>query len=317
MAVGVTLRDILRAPGTATLLGVHDPLSALVAQEAGFEALWVSSFTMSCAWGVRDNNELTLDHVLNNVECMTDRVSIPVLLDADTGYGGFNQFRRLVKRLCARGVAGVCIEDKVFPKANSFVHGSLQELVPIDEFCGKLRAGGDARTQDLVLVARTEALIAGAGLTEALKRGRAYVDAGADAILVHSKAPTFEEEVGNFMRCWDLETPVLCVPTTYASTPHETFAAAGIAAVVWANQLLRAALLTLQDTAEHIRSTRGLKGLKWQLAPLEELFRLQDVDEFLSAEARYLPGRSPRAGTGLGSGRSIRSVATRHPRARA
>ncbi len=112
----------------------------------------------------------------------------PILLDGDTGYGNFNNMRRLVRKLEQVGVAGVTIEDKLFPKTNSFLRGEQQPLADIDEFCGKIKAGKDSQADpDFVLVARVEALIAGWGLDEALRRAEAYHRAGADAILIHSR----------------------------------------------------------------------------------------------------------------------------------
>ena len=118
---------------------------------------------------------------------MTDATSMPMLLDGDTGYGNFNNVRRLVRKLGQRGVAAVCIEDKLFPKTNSFL-GSGQPLAEIDEFCGKIKAGKDSQSDDdFSIVARVEALISGLGMKEALRRAEAYYEAGADAILMHSK----------------------------------------------------------------------------------------------------------------------------------
>ncbi|MBW4579568.1 MAG: phosphoenolpyruvate mutase [Tildeniella nuda ZEHNDER 1965/U140] len=281
------LREMLYGSRIATLIEAHNTLSALVAQEAGFDAIWLSSLTMSCAYGVRDSNELTVEHILDNIEYITERVHIPVLLDADTGYGGFNQFRRLVRRLCVRKVGGVCIEDKVFPKTNSFINPTSQKLISIDEFCGKIRAGCDTRTDDLIIVARTEALVIGSGLDEALLRGRAYSDAGADALLVHSRASSFDE-IAAFMKEWDRNIPIICVPTTYADTPINVIQEARISAVIWANHLLRASLLAMQQTACYILEQGNAHGLENQLVPLNELWRLQNVEELQSAEHRYV-----------------------------
>ena len=143
----------------------HNGLSAKIVEETGFKGIWASSLAISAAMGVRDNNEASWTQVLEIVESMSDNTSIPILLDGDTGYGNFNNVRRLIKKLEMRGVAGVCIEDKLFPKTNSFIGGEKQPLADIDEFCGKIKAAKDDQTDpDFIVIARIETLIAGCGL---------------------------------------------------------------------------------------------------------------------------------------------------------
>ena len=161
----------------------HNALSARIVEEAGFRGIWASGLAISAALGVRDNNEASWTQVLEVVEFMTDATRVPILLDGDTGYGNFNNMRRLVKKLEQRGVAAVCIEDKLFPKTNSFIESERQPLATIDEFTGKIKAVKDAQTDpDFCLVARLEGFIAGRGLDEMLRRAEAYHLAGADAL---------------------------------------------------------------------------------------------------------------------------------------
>src|SRR6185436_17762783 len=178
-------RSLLRSPALTFLMEAHDGLSAKIVEEAGFPAVWASGLTVSAALGVRDSNEASWTQVLEVLEFMADASSLPILVDGDTGYGNFNNVRRLVRKLCERGVAGVCIEDKLFPKTNSFI-GERQPLADVEEFCGRIKAGKDSQSDDdFVIVARTEALISGHGLDQALLRAEAYHAAGADAILIH------------------------------------------------------------------------------------------------------------------------------------
>src|SRR5262245_8287025 len=128
------LRQILNRQKLSFLMEVHNALSAKIAEEAGFEGLWGSGLSISASCAVRDNNELTLTQSLDIIEYITDATTVPLLLDGDTGYGNFNNMRRLVHKLEARGVAGVCIEDKQFPKTNSFIDGERQPLADLDEF---------------------------------------------------------------------------------------------------------------------------------------------------------------------------------------
>ncbi|HEU5323413.1 MAG TPA: isocitrate lyase/phosphoenolpyruvate mutase family protein, partial [Methylomirabilota bacterium] len=169
------LRQLVGAPDLTFLMEAHDGLSARIAEEAGFEALWGSGLTISASFGVRDNNELSWSQVTDHVAFLADATRVPLLLDGDTGYGNFNNMRRLVRKLEQIGVAGVTIEDKLFPKTNSFLRAERQPLADVEEFCGKIKAGKDSQQDpDFVLVARVEALIAGWGLAEAVRRAEAY-----------------------------------------------------------------------------------------------------------------------------------------------
>ena len=187
-------RRLLDEPGTVFICEAHNALSARIVEEAGFPAIWASGLTIAAQAGLRDHNEASWTQVLDHLEFMADAVTVPILVDGDTGHGNFNNFRRLVRKLEQRGIAAVCIEDKCFPKTNSFLRGTRQPLAPIDEFAGKLRAGKDAqRDPNFTIIARIEAFIAGWGLDEALRRAEAYHAAGADAVLIHSARATPNE----------------------------------------------------------------------------------------------------------------------------
>jgi phosphoenolpyruvate phosphomutase len=282
------LRDLLESPRVEQILEAHNALSATIVEEAGIRGLWASSLTLSCADGLRDNSELTMTEVLDVLESITAKVAIPILFDGDTGYGQFSHFQQLVRKLCLRQVGGVCIEDKVFPKTNSFLRSEAQALAPVEEFAGKIRAGKDAQTSDdFIIAARTESLIVGLDMSEALDRAERYVEAGADAILIHSKSRSFNE-VREFMSRWERSTPVICVPTTYYSTPMEAFQQAGISLVIWANHMLRASIGAMQNVANHIGEKGTARDLEDAIAPVKEVFRLQDADGLLEGEKLYL-----------------------------
>jgi len=284
------LRTLLRSPQTEFILEAHNGLSARIVEEAGFKGIWGSGLALSAQHAVRDNNELSWTQVVGILEFMSDATSIPILLDGDTGYGDFNNMRRLVHKLEQRGIAGVCIEDKLFPKTNSFIQGERQELEDIETFCGKIKAGKDAQQdEDFCIVARVEALIAGWGLDEALRRGEAYRRAGADAILIHSKQSR-PDEVLAFAREWGARCPLVIVPTKYYSTPTEVFREYGISLVIWANHMLRSAIAAMQATANNIFETQSLVDIEGRVASVSEIFRLQGADELLEAEKIYARG---------------------------
>lgn len=283
------LKNLLNSEELTFILEAHNGLSAKIVEEAGFPGIWGSGLAISASMGVRDNNEASWTQVLDVVEFMSDNTIIPILLDADTGYGNFNNVRRLVNKLEQRDVAGMCLEDKVFPKTNSFIRGESQRLAEIEEFSGKIKAAKDTqKDMDFCVVARVEAFIAGFGLEEALTRAKAYHEAGADAILIHSKisSPT---EVLSFMNEWEEPTPVVIVPTMYFQTPTKVFQDAGVSMVIWANHILRASIKSMQEVAADIFKRKEIASVEEQIVSVKEIFRLQNADELKQAEKIYLP----------------------------
>jgi phosphoenolpyruvate mutase len=284
----IKFRKLLNSPETSFIMEAHNGLSARIVEEAGFSGIWASGLSMSAALGVRDSNEASWTQVLDVLEFMSDSTSIPILVDGDTGYGNFNNMRRLVKKLCQRGIAGVCIEDKIFPKTNSFI-GDGQELAGIEEFCGKIKAGQDSKTDsDFSIIARVEALISSLGMKEALKRAAAYHQAGADGILIHSKKSN-ADEILEFAKEWGNRCPVLIVPTTYYTTPTEAFRQADISVVIWANHNLRACMSAMRQISQTIKKEESLGSIEENIVSVKDVFSIVDDQELREAEKRYLP----------------------------
>jgi len=288
-------KQLLRSGRLEFLMEAHNGLSARIVEEAGFKGIWASGLSISAALGVRDNNEASWTQVLEVVEFMADATRVPILLDGDTGFGNFNNARRLVQKLEQRGCAAVCVEDKLFPKTNSFIEGDKQALADLDEFAGKIKSMKDAqRDPDFCVVARLEAFIAGWGLDEMLRRAEAYHAVGADALLVHSKKKT-PDQVLAFAKAWAGRCPIVIVPTMYYSTPVEVFEQAGVNVVIWANHNCRAAITAMQQVTKTIFTERSLRNVEDKIAPVKEIFRLQNADELLEAEDRYLPRKAEHA----------------------
>jgi phosphoenolpyruvate phosphomutase len=282
------LRNLINSKPLEFIMEAHNALSAKIVEESGFKGIWGSGLSISASLGVRDNNEASWTQVLDVLEFMSDATSIPILLDGDTGYGNFNNARRLVKKLEQRQIAGVCIEDKIFPKTNSFIKGEAQPLADIDEFSGKIKAMKDSQTDDdFVVISRVEAFIAGWGLEEALKRAEAYRLAGTDAILMHSKRSDISE-IEAFIKEWGGRLPVVIVPTKYYSVPTERFRQLGISLAIWANHNLRSAIKAIKQTSSQIFHDETLLNVEKNVTPLEEVFRLQGADELAQAEKIYL-----------------------------
>jgi len=281
------LRSLIESSRLEFILEAHNGISARIAEEAGFKGIWGSGLALSAQFGVRDNNEASWTQVVEMLEFMSDITSIPILLDGDTGYGNFNNMRRLVRKLEQRQIAGVCIEDKIFPKTNSFIGGERQPLADADEFSGKIAAGKDSQADDdFCIVARVEALIAGWDIGEALRRAEAYRKAGADAILIHSKLSR-PDQILEFAAEWANRAPLVIVPTKYYSTPAEVFRKAEISLVIWANHMIRSAVQSMQKTAALIYASEALIEIEDRIASVDEIFRLQGAEELVDAERRY------------------------------
>ena len=282
-------RQLLIPGKPGIIMEAHNGLSAKIVENTGFKGILGYGLSISASLGVRDANEASWTQVTEVIGFMNEATTLPILLDGDTGYGNFNNARRLVMKLDKMGIAGVCLEDKIFPKTNSLLDAK-QELADINEFAGKIRACIDSKlSHDFVVVARVEAFIAGLGLEEALKRANAYEEAGADAILVHSKKST-PEEIKAFMTEWnkkEKKIPIVIVPTTYF-TNYQEFADMGISLIIWANHNMRASIYAMENVCKDIYNNMSIKDLK-NISTVKHVFELQNEDELKEAEKKYLP----------------------------
>lgn len=281
-------KNILNNGKTNYFMEAHNAISGLISKECGFSGIWGSGLTISASMGFRDNNEISPLEVVNIMEHLYDRTNLPIILDADTGYGNFNNARLLVRKLEKIGVAAVSIEDKIFPKTNSFIDSEKQTLVAVDEFCGKIKAMKNfQKDSDFCVIARTEALITGLGMEEALRRANAYYEAGADAIFIHSKKEDGKEII-EFLEKWNNRCPVIIAPTTYYKTNMKKFEDLGVSIILWANIMLRASITAMEKVARRVSEDKSIESIVDKIAPIKEIFRLQDVDELKKAERLYL-----------------------------
>lgn len=279
---------ICKSNNLSFLMEAHDGLSASIAAQAGFEGLWASGLSIATSLGYRDANEASWTEIVEVVGRMADSSGVPILVDGDSGFGNFNNARLVSRKLHQHGAAGVCLEDKAFPKMNSFV-GDRHPLADIDEFCGRLKAVKDTVPDpNFVLVARLEALIAGYGQTEALDRAHAFSEAGADAILIHSRK-SVADEILEFTDAWQNERPVVIVPTKYYRTPVDVYREANISTVIWANHNMRAAASAMKSICERIYKDESISEIEGDIASLKEIFGLLKYEELAAAESSYLP----------------------------
>jgi phosphoenolpyruvate phosphomutase len=284
-----TLRDLLRQNRPLLVTGAHNALSARLVERAGFDAVWASGFEISASYAIPDANILTMTETLEVAKAMAEAVRIPVIADCDNGYGNAVNVVRTVQEFERAGIAGISIEDNIFPKRCSFYAGVKRELAEVEEHAGKVRAAKDAqRTRDFFVIARTEALIAGWGMEEALKRAHAYADAGADAILIHSKAKT-PNELWEFSRQWNRPTPLVSVPTIYKDVTADELYEHGYRIVIFANHGLRSAIKAMRESFEILKREKRPAAVDDRIVPLEEVYDLVNLPTLNQQEKQYLP----------------------------
>ncbi|MFQ5777675.1 MAG: isocitrate lyase/phosphoenolpyruvate mutase family protein [Terriglobia bacterium] len=289
MRKAAQFRQLLARDKPTLLVGAHNGLSAKLIEEAGFDGVWASGFEICAARGMPDASVLSMAEYLEVARQINDATELPVVADCDNGFGNAINVMRLVRLYEKAGIAGISIEDNVFPKRCSFYATVRRELESVDEFVGKIRAAKETqKSPDFVVIARTEAFIAGWGLEEALKRGRAYADAGADLILVHSKLST-PEEIQAFAERWDRPTPLAVVPTIFKQATAQELYQLGCRLVIFANQGLRAAVKAVQVTLAELRQAEFPAAVDDRIAPLEDIYQLVGVQELKTHEEQFLP----------------------------
>jgi phosphoenolpyruvate phosphomutase len=266
----------LKADQFLKIGGAHDALSAVLLERAGFPALWVSGYALSAAqFAMPDVNLVTMTESVEATRRIAESVNVPVIVDADNGFGDATNVMRAVREYGLAGAAGVCIEDNTFPKRCSLYPGAPRELVSIEEMCEKLQAARRAADAfGILLIGRVESLIANLGAADAIKRANAYAEAGADAVLIHSKSFAPLQEIARSGR---LKKPLIAVPTLFGQTTFEEMAACGIAGAIYANQMLRSMVHSCLTMADKMLSAASLSELDGSITPLSEINMLVKV----------------------------------------
>ncbi len=278
------LRTRLQDPRLLIAPGVFDGLSARIAAASGFEALYASGGAIARSAGVPDLGLLSLTEVLARVREIADATDLPVIADADTGYGNALNVWRTVREFERLGVAALHLEDQVSPKKCG--HYAGKDLIPADEMIGKIRAALDARRDaNLVIVARTDAR-AVEGLEAAIRRANAYANGGADMLFV--EAPESEEELRVIAR--QVRSPLLVNMFQGGRTPlvaPDVLAAMGYRVMIVPSDLQRAAIRAMQDAAAAIKTAGTAAGLGARLAGFDERDALVDLPGWRRREATY------------------------------
>jgi len=282
-----SLRRLISAKPIVRILESHNGLTGLIAEHTSieingqhreFDGMWASSLTDSTSKGKPDIEAVDLTTRLHDLNDSLEVTTKPVIYDGDTG-GKLEHFVFTVRTLERLGISAVIIEDKVGLKQNSlFGTDAIQTQDTIDGFCNKIRAGKDAQiTRDFMIISRCESLIAGKPVDDALERCHAYVAAGADGVMIHSKNRDGNDikEFCQRFRQQDPHTPIVAVPTTYNQFTEEELAEWGINIVIYANHMLRAAYPAMVKCAERILETsRSLEASEEYCMPIRQILNL-------------------------------------------
>ena len=278
------LRDKINKKSILKIGGAFDAMSAKLVEVNGFDAVWAGSFAISATHAVPDASIMTMTEFLQVAKNMVDTCKIPIIADCDTGFGGPSNVSHLVHQYEKAGVAGISIEDKIFPKQNSLLENGKQELLSEKDFVAKIIAAREAKEdQDFMIIARTEALIAGLGMNEAISRANAYENAGADALLIHSKKE-HPEEIFEFCNRWNGKIPLVVVPTSYGSVTINELISHKIKIVIYANQSLRIAHKSMSRLLKKLKNADSLNEVNEEISSMEDIFELQKMFEINSQE---------------------------------
>jgi len=278
------LLNLLEKKPIVKVCGAYDAMSAKLVEANGFDAIWAGSFAISAIHNVPDASILTMTEFFDAASNMAQSCEIPVIADCDTGYGDANNVRHLVKKYENAGIAGVCIEDKTFPKQNSLLKDGNNQLLSEKDFVAKILAANDVKqNKSFSIIARVEALISGIGMEEALKRAYAYEKAGADLILIHSKKIS-PEEIFEFSESWKGSSPLVVIPTTYYSVNIDELISHNIKMVIYANQTLRAAHLALTNLLKKMKNANNMDDIQNEMSSMDEIFKLQEMFDIKSQE---------------------------------
>jgi phosphoenolpyruvate phosphomutase len=280
------LRRLISAKKSVRVIEAHSGLSGLIAehvnvvvdgQKREFDCMWASSLTDSTSKGKPDIEAVDITARMSNINDLLEVTTKPIIFDGDTG-GKTEHFVFTVKTLERLGVSAIIIEDKIGLKKNSLFGTDVhQEQDTIELFCAKIRAGKQAQVTDaFMIIARVESLILQAGMEDALIRAKAYTEAGADGIMIHSKEKTPDEILTFVKRYKAMEgaVPVVVVPSSFDTITEDELAAAGVNVVIYANQLLRSAYPAMVQTATSILTHKRAFEARDNMMSINEILTL-------------------------------------------
>jgi phosphoenolpyruvate phosphomutase len=270
------LKRLLSIKPLVRVLEAHSGLSAIVVERNDFDAIWESSLTDSCSKGKPDIELVDFTSRTQRIEEILEVTTKPIIVDLDTG-GQTEHFTYMVRTLERLGVSAVIIEDKVFPKRNSLLENGKHVQDTIENVQEKIRKGKQALvTNDFMIIARIESLISDKTIEEAINRAKSYIEAGADAIMIHSKKKTPEQIIDFCKEYQKLEkrVPLVVVPTTYNTITEDELKNLGVNVVIYANHLLRSSYKAMNNVARKIAIARTSSVIDDECCSVEELFKL-------------------------------------------
>ena len=288
------LRRLLEAPELLVAPGVAECVGARLVAEQGFDALYMTGAgTTASRLGMPDVGLLGVTEMADNAGRIADAADLPLIADADTGYGGPINVRRTIQCYERAGVAGVHMEDQDWPKRCGHLAGKT--LIPVEEMCAKVRAAVDARSDpDFIVIARTDA-IAVEGFEAALDRAKAYEEAGADALFV--EAPTTMEEVETIPKTFSRPTLYnMAMSGKTPVLPASEIEALGFGVVIYPGLSLSAAIPAIRRALAELRKTGGLEAANAEMASFRDFFELMGLEAVQGLESRYAVSEGARVG---------------------
>jgi phosphoenolpyruvate phosphomutase len=282
------LKDGLHGTRSVVAVGAHDALSAKLIGEYGFDAVWVSGLGVATmAHALPDLNLTTMSEALAAAQRIDSATELPVIADCDNGFGGLGNVVRTLVEYERAGISAISIEDNLFPKRNSLLGAETKrELIPMNEQARRLRAAKRAQqTDDFVLIARIESLIAGHGVEDACARADAYVDAGVDAILIHSRDKTLSE-IDGFLSSWTGlgKVPLVAVPTLFPTFSSAQLYDRGFNLVILANQPMRAAVGAMESALAKLAVAGRASDVEGDIVSVDHIFNLVGTKEAIALE---------------------------------
>ncbi|MAV14427.1 MAG: phosphoenolpyruvate mutase, partial [Chloroflexi bacterium] len=290
-----SLVDIIKKKGHAIGLEAHSGLSGLVTEKLDFDFIWESSLTDSASKGLPDASIVGNESRIHTIDEILNVTTKPMIVDGDTG-GDEDNFRFLIKRLENQGVSAVIIEDKIFPKRNSFGGTVGAGMEDPDIFSKKLKVGMETKsTNDFLVIARLESLIAGLGMNETMLRAEKYINSGVDGIMIHSKLkdpaeilefiPKYEKLCDRLGR----RPYLIAVPTTYNSITDPELIKSGVDIIIHANHLLRASYKSMLETAQLISQSKRSLDADQNISSVKEIFSAVGYDKILERDKEKAP----------------------------
>jgi phosphoenolpyruvate phosphomutase len=275
----MSFQELIQRPGPIVVGGAYNAISASLVEKAGFDAVWLSSFGVSVAErALPDANLITLSEMLNVARNMVASVNIPIIADCENGYGDINNTVHTVREFERAGISAVCIDDNQYPKRCSLFDSQDRELIPLPDMVAKIKAGKEVqRASDFVFIARTEAIIAECSVAECIDRSSAYLEAGADLLVIHSKSWRHLLQV---LEGWQAPDQLVVIPTMFPEVNLQQLRRAGFKVVIYANQAIRASLKAMEEVLTKLRRTGCSADVEADILTLpriHDLVRFQDV----------------------------------------